>query len=254
MKIEVLGCHGSETPSAKTVGFLVEDRILLEAGTVSSVLSLDRQLAIHSVIISHLHLDHIKGLPFLADNLIGEPGSAITVYGIDETLAGLKSHLFNDTIWPDFTRIANGDVSVLRFASLTKRETTRIGELEVTPVPVNHTIPSIGLFLRKGDCTVLYTGDTAPTEEIWRIGRQRPDLSALLIEVSFPDSMEKIAQVSGHMTPSMVARELKKLDRPEVPVYVFHMKPKYEAAIIAELHQQLGDTVEVLQEGQLLQF
>ncbi|NOY53678.1 MAG: 3',5'-cyclic-nucleotide phosphodiesterase [Deltaproteobacteria bacterium] len=254
MKIEVLGCHGSETPSAKTVGFLVEDRILLEAGTVSSVLSLDRQLAIHSVIISHLHLDHIKGLPFLADNLIGEPGSAITVYGIDEVLAGLKTHLFNDTIWPDCTRISNGDVSVLRFESLTKRATTRIGEVEVTPIPVNHTIPSIGLFLRKGDRTLLYTGDTAPTEEIWRIGRQMPDLSALLIEVSFPDAMEKIARVSGHMTPSMAARELEKLDRPEVPVYVFHMKPKYEAAIIAELQQLLGGAVEVLQEGAVLQI
>jgi len=254
MKIEVLGCHGSETPAAKTVGFLVEDRILLEAGTVSSVLTLDRQLAIHSVIISHLHLDHIKGLPFLADNLIGEPGSAITVYGIDEVLEGLKSHLFNDAIWPDFTRIANGDVSVLRFASLQKRATTRIGEVEVTPYPVNHTIPSIGLFLRKGDCTVLYTGDTAPTEEIWKIGRQRPDLSALLIEVSFPDSMEKIAKVSGHMTPTMVARELEKLDRPEVPVYVFHMKPKYEGAIIAELQHLLGGAVTVLREGDVLQF
>lgn len=254
MKIEVLGCHGSETPSAKTVGFLVEDRILLEAGTVSSVLSLDRQLAIHSVILSHLHLDHIKGLPFLADNLIGEPGSVITVYGIDEVLEGLKSHLFNDEIWPDFTRIANGDVSVLRFASLQKRVTTRIGEVEVTPFPVNHTIPSIGLFLRKGDCTVLYTGDTAPTEEIWKIGRERPDLSALLIEVSFPDSMKKIAKVSGHMTPTMVARELEKLDRPEVPVYVFHMKPKYEAAIIAELQDLLGGAVTVLREGDVLRF
>jgi len=254
MKIEVLGCHGSETPSAKTVGFLVEDRILLEAGTVSSVLSLERQLAIHSVIISHLHLDHIKGLPFLADNLIGEPGSAITVYGIDEALAGLQSHLFNDTIWPDFTRIANGDRSVLRFAPLEKGRTTRIGEVEVMPVAVNHTIPSIGLFLRKGDCSILYTGDTAPTEEIWRIGRERADLSAVLIEVSFPNAMEQIARVSGHMTPAMVTGELKKLDRPEVPVYLFHMKPKYEEAIIAELRQLSGERVEVLREGETLRF
>jgi cAMP phosphodiesterase len=208
MNIEVLGCHGSETPTAKTVGFLIDDQILLEAGTVASVLTLDRQREIRSVIISHLHLDHIKGLPFLADNLIGEAASAITVYGTKEVLDGLQTHLFNDSIWPDFTRIGNDGISLLRFEVLEERKTVRVGEVEITPYPVNHTIPSIGVFLRKGNRTVLYTGDTAPTEEIWDVARAMTELSALLIEVSFPDRMEEIATVSGHMTPRMVAREL----------------------------------------------
>lgn len=254
MKIEVLGCHGSQTQSTRTVGFLIDDQIMLEAGTASSVLSVGRQRRIHSVIISHLHLDHIKDLPFLVDNLIGEKGASVKVYGIPEVLDGLKKHLFNDIIWPDFTRIANGDVPLVQLHALEPGKTTAIGKIEITPCAVNHVVPSVGLLISKADRAFLYTGDTAPTEQIWELGKESASLSGVFLETSFPDGMEEVAKASFHMTPSMIASEIDKLGNPELPVYIFHMKPKYKEAIIRDLDRLLGDRVHVLEEGEIIQL
>ena len=254
MKIEVLGCHGSETPTANTVGFLINDQLLLEAGTASSVLPMERQKKVKSVIISHLHLDHIKSLPFLVDNRIDDEIPPIKVYGIPEVIQGLKTHLFNDSIWPDLTKIINGHYPLLEFQDLVPGERVMIDHIEVTPITVNHAVPAAGLLIRKDGRSVLYSADTGPTMDILKIGEQTSDLAAVIFETSFPDRLQKIATVSGHMTPSLLAREIEKMNRPEVPVYVFHMKPKYEQDILKELDRLLGDRVHVLQEGQVLQF
>lgn len=254
MKIEVLGCHGSETPEANAAGFLINDHILLEAGTASSVLSMERQQKIKHVIISHLHLDHIKSLPFLADNRIGEEENSLTVYGIQEVIDGLKTHVFNDSVWPDFTRIENGKTPLLLFHPLVQGVTTQIGDVEVLPVAVKHSIPSVGLLIRHEGRSLLYTGDTAPTQEIWNLAAKTPDLASLIIESSFPDRMQKIATISGHMTPSVLVQEIRKMNRPEVPIYIFHMKPKYEEIIVKEIKRLLGNRVHLLREGEIIRL
>ncbi len=254
MRLEVLGCHGSETLTTRTVGFLIDDELLLEAGTAASVLTLERQRKIDNVIISHAHLDHIKDLPFLVDNRIGETDRSITVFAIDRVLEDLRQHLFNDSIWPDFTRIFNGKTPLLRFERLRPGECTQIGDFQITPHAVSHVIPSVGLLLRKQGRALLYTGDTCATEAIWEAARNVPELSAVLIEASFPEGMKHIAEVSGHMTPSMLLQDLRKLNRPEVPVYIFHMKPNYEQAIVDELRLELGGRLHVLQEGDIIQL
>ncbi len=254
MRLEVLGCHGSETLTTRTVGFLIDDELMLEAGTAASVLTLERQRKINSVIISHAHLDHIKDLPFLVDNRIGESATSITVFAIDVVLEDLRRHLFNDSIWPDFTRIYNGNTPLLRFETLHAGACTRIGDIEVTPHGVSHVIPSVGLLLQKQGRALLYTGDTGTTDTIWQAASNLPELSAVLIEASFPETMEHIAKVSGHMTPSMLLQDLCKLNRPEVPVYIFHMKPNYEKDIVDELRRELKDRLHVLQEGDIIQL
>ncbi len=254
MKIEVLGCYGSETPEANAAGFLINDYILLEAGTASSVLSMERQQKIKHVIISHLHLDHIKSLPFLADNRIGEEENSLTVYGIQDVIDGLKTHVFNDSVWPDFTRIENDKTPLLLFHPLVQGVTTQIGDVEVLPVAVKHSIPSVGLLIRHEGRSLLYTGDTAATQEIWNLAAKTPDLASLIIETSFPDRMQKIATISGHMTPSVLVNEIRKMNRPEVPIYIFHMKPKYEEIIVKEIKRLLGNRVHLLREGEIIRL
>ncbi len=252
MKIEVLGCHGSETLTSRAAGFLIDDQVLLEAGTASSMLSLERQGKIHSVIISHLHMDHLKDLPFLVDNLIRGERHGISVYGIPEILDGLREHLFNDKLWPDSTRFVKEGGSLLRFHALVPEKEMLLGEIGVTPYLVCHNGPAIGLLVRKEDRIFLYSGDTAPTDRIWEAAKKLPGLSGVMIEASFPNQMGKIAAASAHLTPSLVLGELQKLDRPEVPVYIFHMKPRYERTIVGQLEQILGDRVHVLQEGEII--
>ena len=105
MKIRVLGCHGSEPRDRQATAFLVNDSVLLDAGTVTSVLTLEEQKKIRAVLITHSHLDHTKDILFLADNVIGENITSIEVISIPEVLDILKCHLLNDKIWPDFTTL-----------------------------------------------------------------------------------------------------------------------------------------------------
>ena len=74
MRIRVLGCHGAELSNHNTCGFLINRSVLMDAGTVCSSLTLSEQRKIRYILISHIHADHIKGLPFLSENLITEKG------------------------------------------------------------------------------------------------------------------------------------------------------------------------------------
>ncbi|HXC62546.1 MAG TPA: MBL fold metallo-hydrolase, partial [Nitrospiria bacterium] len=108
MRLRVLGCYGAELSNHGTCGFLINRSVLVDGGTICSSLSLSEQRGIRYILISHVHADHIKGLPFLSENLIGQKGQKpIVVIGIGEVLAGLRQHLFNNQIWPDFTKLPN---------------------------------------------------------------------------------------------------------------------------------------------------
>src|SRR5437660_107692 len=66
MKIRVLGAYGAEGLGQRPTSFLVNDRILIDAGTVGGALTLPEQSQIEHALITHSHLDHVAGLAFLA--------------------------------------------------------------------------------------------------------------------------------------------------------------------------------------------
>ena len=98
----------------------------------------------------------------------------------------------------------------------------------------------------------LFSGDTGDTEQLWEVAARLPRLSAAFIETSFPDDMLDLARVSKHLTPALMAKQLKKLGRPDVPVYVYHMKPKFESRIREELQRLDFPCLSILEEGQEL--
>jgi ribonuclease BN (tRNA processing enzyme) len=109
------------------------------------------------------------------------------------------------------------------------------GPLEVTAVEVNHIVPTTGLLLRQGRSSVIFTSDTGPTSRIWAVANATEDLAAIITEVSFPNRMQDVADVSLHLTPKTLCAELEKLKR-DVPVYLYHFKPPY----IEELREELA--------------
>ena len=70
-------------------------------------------------------------------------------------------------------------------------------------------------------------------------------LKAAFIECSYPNSMMELAHMSKHLTPALLAQELRKLDRGDISVYAYHLKPAYKAQILRELRELsiLGLTV-----------
>ena len=262
MKIRVLGCHGSNQMVAGpngpiqcgTCGFLLNDTVLLDAGTVGSRLYVDEQKRIRLVLLTHLHFDHIRDLPTLADTLVDQNDVPVIVAGTDEVLKGLEAHVFNGDVYPDFFRLPSIDHPVLRAVSLQPGRETVLCGLRITPIPVNHVVPAVGYLVQDDTSAVLYSGDTFQTEELWTKASRSSLLRAMIVETSFPNDHIGLARVSKHLTPSLLAGELRKVNRPEIPVYVYHMKPRFLDRIKQELRQVDMPRLSVLEEGQELVF
>ena len=262
MKVRVLGCHGSdqlvegypEPHSCRTCGFLINDTVLIDAGTVGSVLLLSEQQRIRQIVLSHLHFDHVKGLPTLADNLVGSGGESVILRSIPEVLEGLRSYVFNNALYPDFLNLPDPENPVFSCLPLEIAKENEICGLGVTPIPVNHLVPTVGFLIREGSASILYSGDTYQTEEIWQAAAADPNLKAVFIETSFPDELADLARISKHLTPKTFGEEFRKIGRPTLPVYVYHMKPKFRREIQRQLTDLKIPNLRVLEEEDVLNF
>ena len=263
MNIRVLGSHGSDLllkgPTGqricRSVGFLVNGELMVDAGTLASGLTLDEQRRVKHILLSHSHLDHIKGIPPLVDNLSGLVDHQVVVASLSSVMDGLQEHVFNDIVFPNFFNLQGHRHSILRAQRLeAKKEVTFPGGVSVTPVLVNHTVETSGFVIRDGSAAWIYSGDTHLTEEIWQVAARIPDLKGIFIEVSFPDSMMDIAIQSKHLTPTLLAQEFRKIGKPDLPLYVYHMKPTVREAIIQEIALLDIERVTVLEEGQELEL
>ena len=105
MRVRVLGAYGGSTPWHRQTSFLLDGTVSLDAGALTQSLTLEEQSRVRSIIVTHSHLDHIASLPFLVENVFGRTEGPIEVVGPKDVAALLQDHLFNDAIWPDFTRI-----------------------------------------------------------------------------------------------------------------------------------------------------
>ncbi|WP_243371171.1 3',5'-cyclic-nucleotide phosphodiesterase [Geotalea sp. SG265] len=251
MRLRVLGCAGAEFPHFHPSAFLVDESLLLDAGTIGAVLSEHEQWAIAEIFITHAHLDHIRGIPMLADNIvIKELDKHLNIYGIDATIDSLGTHLLNDVIWPDFSKIPPAH-PVIRYRRIVPEVELEIGAYRVTAVAVNHTVPAVGYIVRKGNKSIMYTGDTGPTERLWEF---TDGLSALIIEVSFPNEMEELALLTRHLTPALLARELKKIKTLPPRILVTHPKPQHYDKIASELDDLGNARIELLRDGNVYEL
>lgn len=238
MRIRVLGCHGAEMVNCGTCGFLINETVLLDAGTVCSSLTLAEQVKIRHVLISHIHMDHIKGLPFLSETLVGEKErKPVVISSLPQVLSGLKRHLFNGRLWPDFTTIPDCRHPVFRLRAMQEGRAVRVGDLSVRAFSVNHQVPCAGFLIREGDSSLLYSGDTSQTDRIWKAAARDKSLKAAMIETSFPDALKGLAASSKHLTPALLSEEFLKIGKPDLPLYVYHMKPRY----LGEIRRELGE-------------
>ncbi|MEX2492788.1 MAG: 3',5'-cyclic-nucleotide phosphodiesterase [Nitrospirales bacterium] len=263
MKIRVLGSHGSDllvkgatgTTLCRSVGFLINDEIMVDAGTLASGLTLEEQRRVTHILLSHLHHDHIKGIPPMVDNLSGMVDHQVVVASVPSVIGGLQKHIFNDIVFPNFFNIQGPRHSILRVKGLEPhREVAVSGEVRVTPILVNHTVETVGYVIRDDTAAWIYSGDTHLTEEIWQVAARTSNLKGVFIEVSFPNAMLDIAIQSKHLTPALLAQEFQKIGKPDLPVFVYHMKPTVRDQIIQEVAQLDIKRVTILEEGQEIEL
>jgi len=234
MKIRVLGAYGAEGLGQRPTSFLLNDRILIDAGTVGGTLALAEQAHIEHALITHPHLDHVMGLAFLTETLaFSETRTPLTVASLEPVVNGLRSGVFNNIAWPDFAGIPAA-APVMKYRTLVEDAEQRVGDAWVTPMAVNHAVPTTGFIVHDGSTGFLFSGDTGPTEALWKAARGLRGLRAALVECAFPNRLAKLAGVAGHMTPELIRRELDKLP-PDIPVWIYHVKPQFYDEIAEEL-------------------
>lgn len=234
MLVRIIGGHGGMAPGFRNTSYLLDGKLLLDAGSVSSGLLIEEQAQIENILISHPHLDHISDLAFLADNCFGMKKCPFNVYANQTVRDAIKKHLLNDMIWPDFTKIPSESSPTLKFFDLKSETTHNIGEYTVFPVSVNHPCDAFGFIIGHEGVEVLFTQDTGPTERIWQVAKERKNLKAIFTEVSFPNALSKVALDSYHHTPETLVLEMKKMPK-EIPIFIGHLKPNYQTKLFSEI-------------------
>ena len=247
MKIRVLGAYGAEGLTQRASGFLVNDRVLLDGGTVTGALTVPEQIAIEHAVITHSHLDHVVGLAFLTETLACCGTSRpVTIASLGPVVDALRTGVFNNVVWPDFARIPSASAPVVKYRTLVEEAEQRVGELWVTPVAVSHTVPTSGFIVHDGETGFVFSGDTGPTDALWRAARGL-NVKAVILECAFPDRLGDIAEASRHMTPGRVRREMDKLPA-NVPVWIYHVKPQFYEETAEELARIDGARVSMLEQ------
>lgn len=240
MKLQVLGCAGGIGGRERfTTCLLVDDDILLDAGTGLTALDIDRLLRIDHVFISHCHLDHVAGLTLLLDAVQGKRAGPVTVHASEKVIAALKKHLFNWVLWPDFAAIPDSAHPTLRWQPVAPGATVQLGTRSLTAHPVNHTVGSSAWWVHDGSAGFLFTGDMAATPELWRALRDERKLRKVIVDCSFANADEKIAALSMHFCPRSLLDDIRDVAS-SVEFLIYHLKPGHEDLIMRELAADSG--------------
>jgi ribonuclease BN (tRNA processing enzyme) len=255
MRLRVLGCSGGiGGRHLRTTSFLVDHDVLIDAGSGVGDLSLAELTQIDHVFVTHSHLDHVTSIPFLVDTVGGMRERPLTVYATAPTIEILKNHLFNWAIWPDFTEIPTAEAPFLRYEEIELGRTVAIGGRKITALPAIHAVPAVGYHLDSGQGSLVFTGDTGPNDELWKIVNQISNLRILIIETAFSNKEKYLAEVSRHLCPSMLAEELAKFER-RADIWITHLKPGEVELIMEEIEASIGSLrPRMLQNDQVFEF
>lgn len=205
---------------------------------------------VRDVIITHPHMDHIASLPIFIDDLFASLKEPVRVHATEEVITMLERDVFNWTIYPRFSELKNSCCPVMEYVPFRLGEEFSVAHLRVTAVAVNHIVPTVGMIVSDGARAVAFGSDTAETDEFWQLVNRTPKLDALLIEASFPNSMQQLADVSRHLTPATLRQELRKMDHNGIDILAVHLKPVYRDILVEELRDLGLPSLQVMQPGQ----
>lgn len=252
MDVTVLSSSVEGAAHQFAASYVVNGSLVIDAGSIGFA-SLDRQKAVQSILISHAHMDHVASLPIFIDNVYQPGPQCPTIYASQHVIDNLMAHFFNDIVWPDMVRLSAEESPFVRFAILEDGKPIQIDGLLVTPIALNHVIPTFGFIIDDGEAAVAIISDTAQTEAIWECVRNNPRVKAVFLEAAFPNSMGWLAEKAKHLTPSLFLEEYSKAGR-SIPVVAVHIKPAFYDAVVTELKQLNLDKLTISQPNQTYSF
>lgn len=251
--MRVLGCSGAIAQGCRTTSFLLGKHILVDAGTGVGDLTLDEMQAIDHVFLTHSHLDHIAALPLMLDAVSSRRTYPVEIHALPATLQALRQHIFNNIIWPDFTRIPTPEAPFLCMEPLAVGDVLTIADTMLEVLPARHSVPAVGYAARGATGWWVYSGDTeGQTTGFWdrvnKLHESEGGVAALFIETAFSNREQELARKSLHLSPATLARELTAL-QPQArsfPIYITHAKPQESGLIMREVQALERGTFELI--------
>ena len=235
MKVTLLGSSPEDTAKRQYVtSYLINGSVAIDAGCLGFHGTPQQQERVQYVFLTHSHADHVASLPVFVENAWTPAERCPVVYGNSETLEAVQKHIFNDVIWPDFVAFSENMPPFLRLCPITDEVAVHANGLTITPVRVNHLVPTVGYVVSDGQAAVIFGADSGPTERLWEIAHQTPGLRAVFLEACFPNFLKQLAQDSLHLTPEMFCGEVAKMPV-GVKVIAVHIKVRYREQVIHEL-------------------
>ena len=237
MKVRVLGCSGAISKDCRTTSFLLDQNVLIDAGTGVGDLTLDEMAHVDHVLLTHSHLDHVAALPLMVDAIASRRTTPVVVHALQGTIDALRAHIFNNTIWPDFSRIPTPDAPFISFHPIEVGQTVRVADKTIEVLPAVHTVPAVGYAVACEKGYWVFTGDTEKNPALWARINQL-DVAMLVIETAFSNREHALAQRSKHLSPYSLASELDCIARGKnYPIYITHTKPAETELIMDEIQR-----------------
>lgn len=254
--LKILGASGSKTKQNGTTSFQIYKDIIVDAGNVINTLG-DDVLNINHIFLTHSHSDHIIDLPFIIEGFFEQRTQPLIVYASKETIQSIKKHTFNDEIWPDFTKInlLGSSEKSLILKEIKANDVINIGPYCFTAFEANHIPGALGFVIIKDNINgYVISGDTYKNPKLWDIINNNRKIKSLIIECSFPNKMAKLAYESKHLTPEALSNELKNLQRDDIQIFIYHLKPLYYEKMEEEIKALgiLSKGGKILEEGDVI--
>ena len=225
----------ADCPGHPTTTLVIDGELAIDAGALGWFAPPAEQARVRYVLLTHAHIDHVAGLPVFIDNVYQLSAEPPTVLGTPATLAALRSHVFNDTLMPDFVELGRRMAPFFHARPLTVGEPVALGRYTATPHAVDHTVPTVAYTLDDGDGAIAVVTDTAPVPELVERLAAWPRLAAVYLEASFPTRMADLAALTRHHTAADFLSVAARLEAAGVPVHPIHVKSRYAAEVLAEL-------------------
>jgi ribonuclease BN (tRNA processing enzyme) len=198
------------------------------------------------ILLSHLHMDHVQGLPFFAPLL--DPGKEVHIWGPISTTERLR-HRLSKYLSPPLFPIHVRDLPNVAFHDVLPGEFD-IGNMHIYADLICHPGSTMGYRLNEGGSTLTYMPDHEPAlgvddfpgKRAWTSGLALAERSDVLIHDSQYTDDEYQARVGwGHSSTTHLARfaEMAGPGR----LVTFHHDPAHTDAMLDHQHEQLASTL-----------
>ena len=233
MKLRVLGCSGGIGVGLRTTSLLIDDDVLIDAGSGVGDLTLTEMRKIRHIFLTHSHMDHFTFLPLLVDSIFDTTKDPLVVHGQAQTIEALQKHIFNWVIWPDFAKLPTPDKPVMRYEIIHANKTYELLDRVFETISVNHIVPCIGYRVSCSTGAFAFSGDSTTQDHFWKVLNQHDSLDLLIVEAAFPNSEQELSIKAGHYTPNLLGADIAKLKH-QPKIFISHTKPGQEELIVRQ--------------------